>query len=118
LEDNLQWKGDYDIDAKITKRFHIGNNNVTLFADINNVFNIRQISDMAFKNDDDWQNYLESLHLPMYEGEEYQNQGYTPGNDKVGDKKSADKPYIDMPNLDFMRYLDPRHVFFGVRVDF
>ncbi len=118
LEDNLQWKGDYDIDAKITKRIHIGNNSLTLFADINNVFNIRQISGMAFKNSDDWENYLESLHLPMYEGQEYQDQGYTPGNDKVGDKKSADKPYIDMPDLDFMRYLDPRHVFLGIRVEF
>ena len=121
LVDNLQWKSSYNVDARFSKRMRFGKYSVQVFADVNNLFNIKTFNTRGFLGDtDDRTNYLESLHLPMYEGEDYQTQGYTPGNDKPGDfgGPGTDKPYINMPNKDLLTFLNQRYVFFGLKIDF
>jgi hypothetical protein len=72
----------------------------------------------GFDGGDDWRNYLESLHLPMYNDEQYAAAGYTGGDDKVGDVYSNDKPHINMPNRKFLTYLNPRSISLGIRINF
>jgi len=118
LYDNVQWNGRHDLDNRISKRVRLGKYTVNLFADIRNLFNLKYMDSRGFYDSGDQEKYLESLHLKMYEGQEYQDVGYVPGDDKPGDVKSDDKPYINMPNRDFMTFLNPRTVFFGLKIDF
>jgi len=125
LKDNLHWKGNYDLDARISKKIRIGNSRIELFADINNVLDMKmfytrgdETGGTGFVDDDDKTSYLESLHLPMYEGQEYKDAGYTPGDDVPGDVKSDDKPYINMPNRGFLTYQNPRSIYLGLKVNF
>lgn len=118
LSDNLHWRSTYNFDARLRKLVRVGQYNFSLYADIHNLFDNRFISTQGFSNSDDMRNYLESLHLPMYAGQEYQDKGFTPGNDRPGDIKSKDKPYIDMPDRGFLTFLDPRIITFGLLLDF
>jgi len=118
LDRNLQWKANYNFDVRFSKRMQFGRYSLTLFADIKNVFNIKTLNTRGFMDTPDREDYLESLHLKMYEGEEYQNQGLMPGNDKPGDVRSDDKPYIDMPNRDLFTFTNQRYAFFGIKIDF
>jgi hypothetical protein len=60
----------------------------------------------------------------MYKNEPYEgSQGFTAPEegeepDQVGDLSSDDKPYINDPNREFLWYLDPRYVQFGIRFSF
>ena len=118
LEQNLQWKARYSFDLRLSKMIRTGKYTFTLFADVQNLFNLEYLDSRGFADAEDKQRYYESLHLPMYEGEQYKQQGYTPGNDKPGDVKSDDKPYIDMPNLEYLTYFGQRTIFFGFKFDF
>ncbi len=116
LRDNLQWKANYSIDARLGKRARFGKYNLELFVDVKNLFNTQYMDEDGFADDYDEEMYLESLHLPMYAGEEYG--AYTAGDDKVGDIKSDDKPYINMPNREFLTFFNQRAIFFGLRFIF
>ncbi len=118
LQDNVQWKPRQSVDARISKRIQLGESSVSLYVDINNVLDTKYMETQGFSDGSDKTKYLESLHLPMYEGEEYQDQGYEPGDDKPGDFKSDDKDYINDPDRDFLTNLNPRAIFVGLRVDF
>lgn len=117
LQDNLHWRSRYSFDARLSKRFELRRTDVTLYMDIRNLFNNKYIATQGFADDQDTRAYLESLHLPLYEGEDYQAAGYTPGDDRPGDMKSKDKPYIDMPNRNFLTFLNPRTFIFGLRLN-
>ena len=119
VENNLQWKSTYDWDLRIGKRVAIGSYDFTFFADIFNVFNTKRMSGAGFRSTQvDIRNYLNSLHLPLYAEQKYQDAGFTAGDDNVGDMRSSDKPYIDMPdNLSFA-FNRPRVVIFGFRASF
>jgi len=118
LKNNLHWKGRYNFDLRAGKWITIGNQNLNIFVDIQNVFNIKHMYNEGFVDSQDRRRYLQSLHLPLYEGEKYQAEGYTPGNDRPGDIKSEDKPYIDMPNRGFLTFLNPRVFTFGLKWEF
>ena len=118
LQSNLQWKDQYDFDTRFSKRMQFGRFNFTLFADFYNLLNLKYISSQGFSTGTDNIAYLESLHLPMYNGEDYKSAGYTGGNDKPGDVKSDEKPYINMPDREFLTYLGLRYYFFGISFEF
>ena len=118
LVNNIHWKPFYNVDLRLDKRINIGRSNLVLFADVFNVFNIKLLTGNGFRDANDRQLYLASLHLPMYSDPKYQSQGYIAGSDKPGDVRSNDKPYIDMPNIDFEAWNVPRSIVFGARFDF
>jgi outer membrane receptor protein involved in Fe transport len=131
VTDNLQYPDYYMVDMKLTKGFSIGGVTTQFYVDVSNVFNLKvdvMSNGNAFSSDGDWNNYLASLHLPIYNSPEYaaarqaagQNGNqYIPGNDKVGDLKSSSKPYIDNPDFaNFFLYAPPRDIWFGMKVDF
>ncbi|MCD6361795.1 MAG: TonB-dependent receptor, partial [Armatimonadetes bacterium] len=117
-EDNIQWKSYYNFDLRISKDIQYRRTNITIFADIYNVFDIKYLTGLGFRDEYDFRDYMRSLHLPMYNDPKYKNAGYIPGNDKPGDVRSKDKPYIDMPDINFMAWNPPRSVVFGLRLEF
>ena len=129
LSDNLQWPDYFRLDARITRGFMFGDNTrIEVYADIENLFN-QKVNNFGsgnpFYGGRDRREYLSSLHLPMYDSEEFdvlrdQNpEKYIAGNDQVGDVRSEDKPYINDPNLlDLWGYIQPRDIWLGIRVQF
>jgi outer membrane receptor protein involved in Fe transport len=129
LENNLEWPDYWMVNMKLAKSFDFDIIRATVYLNVNNVFNFK-VSWMSqgwtFRNDQDEQNYLNSLHLPMYASSEYDdlrnapgNEGlFIPGDDEVGDLRSADKPYINDPDNKMFLYGYPRNIWFGVRVNF
>jgi outer membrane receptor protein involved in Fe transport len=124
LMEPLQWKGRTTVDLRLSKSLNVSRYNLNLYLDIANVFNLEYLEESGFASASDRIAYMRSLHLPRYNGDEvatkaeYAAMGYVGGDDKPGDVKSSDKPYIDMPNRDFLTYLNPRAVTFGVAVNF
>ena len=118
LQDNLQWRSEFTGDLRIAKNISGEKFDLMFFMDVNNVFGLQYISMQGFDSGDDWRNYLESLHLQMYNDEEYIAKGYTSGNDRVGDVYSDEKPHINMPNRGFLTYLNPRRITIGLRYNF
>ena len=174
VQNNIQWKDDYGMDIRLSKNFRFGGVNFQIFADINNVLNLKQMSTfgttaLGFVDNTDYENYLKSLHLsdefnkyygnivgddrpgtyrkagvpfqpmvhtrnltsvrtpesrPIY-FDESSNQYYRWVNNAWAtvdqseiDRVQKDKAYIDMPNQDWFNFLNPRDVFFGVRISF
>ena len=118
LVDNLQWRNQFSADMRIGKNIEARGLEVMYFLDMKNVFNLEYISMQGFADGDDWRSYLNSLHLPLYEGEAYTAAGFTGGDDRVGDVANDDKSYINMPNRGFLTYLNPRSLSLGLRINF
>lgn len=136
LSDNLRWPDYHMVDMKLSKALKIKGVQASVFVDVNNIFNTKVswmsngycFSDGDIRDADvegtDAENYLSSLHLPMYDSPDYdglrqQNPGkYIPGDDKVGDLRSEDKPYIDNPDWMMFLYGLPRDIWFGVSFSF
>jgi hypothetical protein len=126
LRNNIQWPDECNLDIGVSKNIEIAGAPISLFMDIHNVFDWQVISGQAFdpQYPTDQTDYYRSLHLEMYKEEPWAGTaGHTapePGEepDKVGDLRSDENPYIDNPNREFLYYLDPRYVQFGIRFSF
>lgn len=127
VQDNLQWPAYHIWDMRILKRINVGNMQLEGFLDIQNLFNnpIRNMaSGLPFSSGGDRQRYLASLHLPLYDSEEYdvlrdRNPGqYIAGDDKPGMLRSSDKPYINDPDIEMLMNSELRDIWFGLRVSF
>lgn len=116
LEDNLQWKPYTNIDLRFTKDITYSGMRFSVYLDVFNLFDWKHLDMSGFSTSEDYENYLESLHLPLYKEEGYE--AYEGGNDQPGDVKSKSKSYIDMPNREFLTYFDPRTITFGIRFYF
>jgi outer membrane receptor protein involved in Fe transport len=127
LLQNIQTKAEWEVDLRISKTIRVGRTNMTLFADIVNVFNIKNLNMDSFDDEqDDYEKYMKSLKLPMYKDEQYDR--WEGGDAQVGDvyeympddpKYNTDSDdFIDMPNLDHLWYLNPRHAWFGLTFEF
>ncbi len=170
ITNNIQWKDQWSFDLRVSKDLKFGPVNLQVFADIYNVFNLKQLTTYGFTLGSDYSDYMKSLHLP----EEFNRFGYgnIPGDDGPGDYRqpgtdfqplsyadniaavtnpstrayyfnAADrqyyqyvggnwqlvdqgrindvldkKAYIDMPNQEWFNFIDPRDVYFGIRLSF
>lgn len=133
--DAFQWEDDYNVDLKVNKAIRLKKVQISFFADISNIFNIKLMSMAGFSNGSDYRDYLSSLHLWWEEGSEkgkdkvgsvcdagvdYQPynpvdwQNPTPEEQKILDSKA----YIDMPNIRSLTYLYPRDITFGIKINF
>ncbi len=137
IENNVQWRDYYNVNMKFSRNFRIGSADIQLFVDIFNVFNLKYMTNYGFVDSQDYIAYMKSLHLPAKIGDEL-GYGNIPGNDRPGDYRTVPyepydpndpdkerqqrilktKAYIDMPNQQFFTFLDPRDIFWGVRVSF
>lgn len=134
FSNNIQWKDFYNFDMRISKTFRVGPVGLELFADISNLFNIKYLDYRAgFVDAKDYDAYMQSLHLPS----EFSQFGYKNiiGDDKPGDVRTGEyipwddnasesqkeewrknKSYIDMPNLAYTAFLNPRAIYWGLRL--
>ena len=129
LQNNMQWPSYFRLDARITRSFDVlDGNRFEVYADVQNVLN-RKVSNLhsgnAFRGSGDLREYLATLHLPMYDSEEFetlreQNPGkYVSGSDDVGELRSGDQSYINDPDLmNLWGYVETRDIRFGVRISF
>lgn len=121
IQDNMYWRGYRNVDMRISKNLNLAQRDVQLYMDIRNVFNFKNINANAFSDAQDFNSYMNSLHLPeeMVEGwEELYAQKDENNNPIYGDDVpgTLDKDYIDPPNYTSFWYLFPRRVFFGARL--
>jgi outer membrane receptor protein involved in Fe transport len=116
-QNNVKWKDRWNVDLRLNKYFDVSDFRFNLFVDVRNVFDLYYLIG-GFYNFEDFRDYMNSLHLPIYKAQKYQELGYTAGNDQVGDVKSDDKPYINMPNLTHAMWNPPSSVVLGLRVIF
>ncbi|MEK6552264.1 MAG: TonB-dependent receptor, partial [Bacteroidota bacterium] len=138
FENNIEWTDNFNVDLRISKAFDFGLFNIEFFADILNAFNIKTHDYKAgFVDLNDYDDYMKSLHLP----EEYRQFGnnykFIAGNDKPGDIRTGsyipwdenasdsqkeewnkNKSYIDMPNLEYSAFLNPRSIFWGIKINY
>ncbi|MCF7805919.1 MAG: TonB-dependent receptor [Candidatus Marinimicrobia bacterium] len=126
VTDNLRWPDQYNFDMKLSKRFDLFGVSTEFYVDILNVFNIKQPwiqNGWAFRNTQDYENYLATLKLPMYDDPRYDtlrenNPGlYEPGSDEPGQMRSADKKYINDPDNKMFLYGNPRQIWWGISMN-
>jgi hypothetical protein len=122
VQNNIQWENEKNLDLSLSKNISVAGTALTLFMDVHNVFDWQELSSQAFDGDKD--KYLKSLRLEMFGEEPYASAGIgappEEGDepDKIGELRSDEKPWINDPNRDFLMYLDPRYVQFGIRFSF
>lgn len=90
---NLQRRDTWFFDMRIGKSFRLAGATIELFADIYNVFNIKQMSHLGFVDAADYDYYMKSLHLPEEFNQYYDN---IPGGDRPGDYRKAGVEYQPM----------------------
>ncbi len=132
VNQQFKWPDYFSMNLKLSKKFDLDLFNLTLYMDVNNLFNNKLfLYKYAFADwgtdptgGDDFEAYMSSLHLPEYADPFYDsvrdeaNGKYVAGDDKIGDLRSSDKPYINDPNNDMFLFGNPRSVWFGVMLDF
>jgi hypothetical protein len=84
---NFQWNDFFNVDLRISKTINLGPIDLELFADIYNVFNIKYMDwrRAGFRNLADYDQYMQSLHMPEDKVKNFDNYGNIPGNDNPGD---------------------------------
>ncbi|MBU2444994.1 MAG: TonB-dependent receptor [Bacteroidetes bacterium] len=136
IENNVQWNDFWNVDLRISKPFNLMGLNLQIFVDISNLFNYKYMTTYGFVDNSDYLAYMKSLHLPAEIGDPL-GYGNIPGNDRPGDyrtgpyipwdKNASDsqkeewtknKSYIDMPNQEYFNFLNPRDVFWGLKLSF
>jgi outer membrane receptor protein involved in Fe transport len=119
VANNFQWKSFWNVDLRISKYFDVGDIQFDIFVDITNVFDLKYLSGNGFSGENDFRDYMYSLHLPEYSKDKYKGDSrFTAGDDKVGDYRSADKPYIDDPDVQQFAWNRPRSIILGLRLGF
>jgi len=113
---NLQWQPWRKVNLRLTKGLSFAGTNLSLFFEVNNLFDWTYLNGEGFQDDTDRDRYLKSLKLELYKDPGFE--AYEGGDDKPGDLKSKDKPYIDDPNVTFLGFTNPRFFVFGIRYDF
>jgi hypothetical protein len=110
---------------------------VQFYVDVNNALNTKRLSSAGFSDNYDYEDYMASLNFSWEEGVEkgddrigdYRPEGVAydpleqnPHNDPEiqarNDRRKEDKSYIDMPNINSFTFLNPRDIFFGVKINF
>jgi outer membrane receptor protein involved in Fe transport len=138
INNNVQWIDNHNIDMRFSKTFNTELGTALLFVDVSNVLNTRYMSQTnnGFIDGRDYEAYMKSLHLPKEIGDPL-GYGNIPGNDRPGmtrkgpyipwDENASEeqkakwrknKSYIDMPNQEFLNFLNPRNIFWGLRLTF
>lgn len=123
VADNLQWDAYKMVDLRLSKQLTSGNISATIFADVNNVFNLKNMNKNAFYGPEDFRQYINSLHLSR-EAVEGWEQNYQPrdenGDPIYGDDQPGDlgADYINPPNGTSFTHLFPREVYLGIKFSF
>ena len=135
VENNVQWNDFWNVDLRISKTFRFMGIDLQIFADINNLFNYKYMTTYGFVDNNDYLAYMKSLHLPAEVYDERFGYVNIPGDDKPGDYRTGayipwdenasesekeewrkNKSYIDMPNQEYFAFLNPRDIYWGLKL--
>ncbi|KAA3609877.1 MAG: TonB-dependent receptor [Calditrichaeota bacterium] len=111
---NMQWNDYFNVDLKISKTFHFGSVDVKFFADILNLGNTKNFSQVSFFDSFDYDDYLSSLHLPKSTIAKT-TENLIPGNDQPGDVRKNGVDFVPMEwiaNTDNMSAWDPAAIYY------
>ncbi|MFZ2324837.1 MAG: carboxypeptidase-like regulatory domain-containing protein [Ignavibacteriaceae bacterium] len=102
---NFQWKDFLNVDLRISKTLNFGPVGLEIFADIYNVFNIKfmDYARAGFRNLADYDQYMQSLHMPSDKVKDFDSYGNIPGDDKPGDFRD---PSIGYQPLEYAKNLE------------
>ena len=102
---NFQWKDFFNVDLRISKTLNFGPVGFEIFADIYNVFNIKfmDYARAGFRNLADYDQYMQSLHMPSDKVKDFDSYGNIPGDDKPGDFRD---PSIGYQPLEYAKNLE------------
>lgn len=83
---NVQWSDYWNVNLRITKAFNFGRMNVQLYADVSNLLNYRYMTTYGFVTTADYNDYMQSLHLPSFSPDVDSKIGYVniAGDDHPG----------------------------------
>jgi len=124
LRNNIRWQDERNVDISLRKSLVVGGTPISLFFDVHNVFDWGTLSTQGFSDGFDRNDYIRSLHLETFNEELWLDDPYRNGPvegekpDRIGDLRSEEKPYIDNPDREFLWYLNPRYMQFGIRFSF
>jgi outer membrane receptor protein involved in Fe transport len=93
----------WNTDMLLEKRIQMRDMRIGLYMQIRNLFNYK-----GFPNPLYWNKYVDSLHFPWETGSQK-------GNDKLGEYR---KDYIDLGWNTWQHFVNPRDIWFGVRIEF
>jgi hypothetical protein len=124
LRNNIQWQDERNVDISLRKSIVVAGAPISLFFDVHNVFDWGTLSTQGFSDGFDRNDYIRSLHLETFNEEPWIDDPYRNGPaegeepDRIGDLQSEEKSYINNPNREYLWYLNPRYVQFGIRFSF
>jgi hypothetical protein len=124
LRNNIRWQDERNVDISLRKSLVVSGVPISLFFDVHNVFDWGTLSSQGFSDGFDRNDYIRSLRLETFNGEPWLDDPYRNGPaegeepDRIGDLRSEEKPYIDNPDREFLWYLNPRYMQFGIRFSF
>ncbi|MDZ7369884.1 MAG: TonB-dependent receptor [candidate division KSB1 bacterium] len=110
ISQNVQVRDEYNFMLRLSKTFHISKMELSLFCEIDNLFNNKFLSGASFYDVNDQIAYFESLHLPKSEA--YNN---IPGNDRVGDYRrhgAEFQPIEQVGQLETISNPDPKVIYY------
>jgi hypothetical protein len=139
ITNNAQWNDLWNVNLRVSKTFRFMGVDLQLFADITNLFDYKYMTQYGFVDANDYLAYMKSLHLPSeFEQFKYTNSVqniYISGDDRPGDYRKGpyvpwddnapesqkeewrkNKSYIDMPNQEFFSFLNPRDIYWGLKL--
>ncbi len=93
----------YSTDLLLEKQIWLGGRSIAAFMQVKNAFNYR-----GSVNPRNYTKYIDSLKFPHEEGDQK-------GNDKIGE---WDKDHIEIGYNTWTHHVNPRDIFFGIRVQF
>ena len=102
---NFQWKDFLNVDLRLSKAINFGPVGLELFMDIYNVFNIKYMNYAyaGFRNLADYDEYMQSLHLPSDKVKNFDSYGNIPGEDTPGDYRD---PSVTFQPLEYTKSLE------------
>jgi len=90
---NVQWKDKTNVDLRLTKTIHAEKFQMKFFVDMQNVFNFKYMYDSGFSDAQDYESYMESLHLSWEKGVQH-------GEDRVGEYRNPGVNFIPMQQVE------------------
>lgn len=91
----------WNTDILLERRFRFLNSRLSAYMQVKNLFNYKGFPNPLYYND-----YVSSLHFPWETGSQK-------GNDKLGDYKQS---YINLGWNTWSQFVNPRDIFFGIRI--
>lgn len=108
LINNVQWVDTWNFDTRVSKTFDFKRFSLQAYVEVTNLFNLKYLSYAGFVSNQDYLNYLASLHFDWEEGIEH-------GNDRVGVYRHRGVEYVPMQevaDINSVTSIDPRVLYY------